>query len=78
MRESAGLNNYYAVILLPTTWQYEWMEAFLHIMGNEELMFSDFEGNSGKRGYSRVGDATTPARWQSWRRWRERRSRQER
>ncbi|MBK7387132.1 MAG: hypothetical protein IPI63_10610 [Methanothrix sp.] len=55
VRESAGLNNYYAVILLPTTWQYEWMEAFLHIMGNEELMFSDFEGNSGKRGYSRVG-----------------------
>lgn len=55
VRESAGLNNYYAVILLPTTWQYEWMEAFLHIMGNEELMFSDFEDNSGKRGYSRVG-----------------------
>ncbi|MFZ2377377.1 MAG: Nre family DNA repair protein [Methanothrix sp.] len=55
VRESAGLNNYYAVILLPTTWQYEWMEAFLHIMGNEELMFSDFEGNGGKRGYSRVG-----------------------
>ncbi|MGB3920536.1 Nre family DNA repair protein [Methanothrix sp.] len=55
VRESAGLNNYYAVILLPTTWQYEWMEAFLHIMGNEELMFSDFEGNGGKRGYSQVG-----------------------
>ncbi len=37
VREFASLNNYYAVLLLPTAWQYEWMEAFLRIMGNEEL-----------------------------------------
>ena len=55
VREFASLNNYYAVLLLPTAWQYEWMEAFLRIMGNEELLFSDFETNGGKRGYSRVG-----------------------
>ena len=55
VREFASLNNYYAVLLLPTPWQYEWMEAFLRIMGNEELIFSDFEGNGGKKGYSRVG-----------------------
>lgn len=55
VREFASLNNYYAVLLLPTLWQYEWMEAFLRIMGNEELLFSDFETNGGKRGYSRVG-----------------------
>jgi hypothetical protein len=55
VREFASLNNYYAVLLLPTAWQYEWMEAFLRIMGNEELVFSDFETNGGKRGYSRVG-----------------------
>lgn len=55
VREFASLNNYYAVLLLPTAWQYEWMEAFLRIMGNEELIFSDFESNGGKKGYSRVG-----------------------
>ena len=55
VREFASLNNYYAVLLLPTAWQYEWMEAFLRIMGNEELIFSDYESNGGKKGYSRVG-----------------------
>jgi len=53
--EFSSLNNYYAIILMPTAWQYEWMEAFLHIMGREELIFSDFEHNYGKRTYSSVG-----------------------
>jgi len=55
VREFSSLNNYYAVLLLPTAWQYEWMEAFLHILGNEELIFSDYENNGGKKSYSRVG-----------------------
>ena len=55
VREFSSLNNYYAVLLLPTAWQYEWMEAFLHILGPEELIFSDYENNGGKKGYSRVG-----------------------
>jgi len=55
VREFASLNNYYAVLLLPTAWQYEWMEAFLRILGNEELIFSDYEHNTGRKGYSRVG-----------------------
>jgi DNA repair protein NreA len=55
VREFRSLNNYYAVLLLPTAWQYEWMEAFLHILGNEEMIFSDYEHNGGKKGYSRVG-----------------------
>jgi hypothetical protein len=55
VREFSSLNNYYAVLLLPTAWQYEWMEAFLHILGHEELIFSDYESNGGKKGYSRVG-----------------------
>jgi len=55
VREFSSLNNYYAVLLLPTAWQYEWMEAFLHILGGEELIFSDYENNAGKKGYSRVG-----------------------
>ncbi|MGC9517753.1 MAG: Nre family DNA repair protein [Methanomicrobiales archaeon] len=53
--EFSSLNNYYAVILIPSEWQYEWMEAFLHVLGNEEVIFSDYETNSGKKGYSSVG-----------------------
>ncbi|MCE5215323.1 MAG: Nre family DNA repair protein [Methanobacterium sp.] len=53
--EYSSLNNYYAVILIPLEWQFEWMEAFLHVMGREELIFSDYENNSDKKSYSRVG-----------------------
>jgi hypothetical protein len=55
VHESTTLNNRYAVLLLPTGWQYEWMEAFLKIMGNEEMIFSDHETGAGKTGYSTVG-----------------------
>jgi hypothetical protein len=55
VHEFSSLNNYYSVLLLPIAWQYEWMEAFLHILGKEELVFSDFEHNAGKKGYSSVG-----------------------
>lgn len=55
VREFASLNNYYAVILLPTPWQYEWMEAFLHVLGREQIIFSDYEYYNGKKEYSRVG-----------------------
>lgn len=53
--EFSSLNNYYAILLLPSEWQYEWIEAFLHVLGREELIFSDYENNGGKKGYSRVG-----------------------
>lgn len=53
--EFGSLNNHYVVILTPTFWQFEWMEAFLHILGREELIFSDYEHNEGKKGYSKVG-----------------------
>ncbi|VVB98279.1 Uncharacterised protein [uncultured archaeon] len=55
VHEFSSLNNYYAVILTPSAWQYEWTEAFLHVLGNEELVFSDYETNRGKKGYSTVG-----------------------
>jgi hypothetical protein len=51
----SSLHNTYAVILLPTSWQYEWIEAFLGILGHEEMIFSDHEGPRGKKGYSSVG-----------------------
>lgn len=53
--EFRSLHNYYSVILTPTPWQYEWMEAFLKIRGNEEMLFSDHELLTGKKEYSQVG-----------------------
>jgi hypothetical protein len=55
VHESSTLSNRYAVLLLPTGWQYEWMEAFLHVLGNEELVFADHETGAGKTAYSTVG-----------------------
>jgi hypothetical protein len=55
VHEFDSLNNHYSVLLLPTGWQYEWMEAFLRIIGNEELIFADYEGHRGKHEYSKVG-----------------------
>jgi hypothetical protein len=55
VHEYSSLNNNYAVLLMPTGWQYEWSEAFLHVLGNEELVFSDHEGTRKKTGYSPLG-----------------------
>jgi hypothetical protein len=55
VHEYSSLNNNYAVILMPTGWQYEWSEAFLHVLANEELVFSDHEGNRKKTEYSPLG-----------------------
>jgi len=53
--EFSSLNNYYAVLLMPTPWQYEWIEAFIHVMGDEEMVFSDHEHWKPKKEYSSVG-----------------------
>lgn len=53
--EFRAFNNYFAVLLTPTIWQYEWMEAFIKIMGEEVALFADHELNSGKKEYSSVG-----------------------
>ena len=53
--EFSSLNNYYAIILTPAEWQYEWFEAFIKVLGGEEMMFSDYETNSNKTEYSCVG-----------------------
>jgi DNA repair protein NreA len=55
VREFSSLHNNYAVILMPTGWQYEWSEAFLRVLGNEELVFSDHEGRKKKTQYSHLG-----------------------
>jgi hypothetical protein len=55
VHEFSSLCNYYTVLLIPTAWQHEWMEAFLHIISGEEMVFSDFEAFAGKKSYSSVG-----------------------
>ena len=55
VHEFSSLNNNYAVILLPTGWQYEWSEAFLKVLGNEELVYSDHEIRKKKTEYSHLG-----------------------
>jgi hypothetical protein len=55
VHQFSSLHNNYAVILMPTGWQYEWSEAFLKVLGNEELVFSDHEGNKKKTEYSHLG-----------------------
>lgn len=53
--EYSSLHNYYAILEIPTPWQYEWMEAFLDIKGKGTMIFTDYENNKGKKEYSRVG-----------------------
>ncbi|WP_294967683.1 Nre family DNA repair protein [uncultured Methanosphaera sp.] len=53
--EFESLNNYYAILEMPTPWQYEWMEAFLKVNGRKSMIFTDCEHNKGKKEYSRVG-----------------------
>ena len=55
VHEFSSLHNNYAVLLMPTGWQYEWSEAFLRVLGNEELVFSDHEGHKKKTEYSPLG-----------------------
>ena len=55
VHEFSSLHNNYAVILLPTGWQYEWSEAFLRVLGNEELVYSDHEVHQKKTEYSHLG-----------------------
>jgi len=53
--EFSSLNNYYIVILTPTPWQYEWIEAFIGVMGENTVIFGDSEQFRPKKEYSSVG-----------------------
>jgi hypothetical protein len=53
--EYSSLYNRYKVLLVPTPWQYEWVEAFFHVIGQEEVIFADHEGHRPKKTYSTVG-----------------------
>ncbi len=53
--EFESLHNYYAILEIPSPWQYEWMEAFLDANGQGTMIFTDYEQYEKKKEYSRVG-----------------------
>ncbi|MBI2145281.1 hypothetical protein HYU18_03060 [Candidatus Woesearchaeota archaeon] len=54
--ETFSLNNKFVIILLPTVWKYEWIEAFFpSIIGEKLEIFGDCEHHEGKKEYSSVG-----------------------
>lgn len=53
--EFKSYNNFFAILLLPTGWQYEFLEAFIRVMGSEEVMFSDWEPFRGRKEYASIG-----------------------
>jgi hypothetical protein len=53
--EFSALKNNFLILLMPTPWQYEWMEAFIRVLGNEDIIFGDWESYNGKKEYSSVG-----------------------
>ena len=61
--ESTTLNNRFIVILMPTMWRYEWIEAFFpSIIGDKLEIFGDFERFKRKTEYSSVGGCYYSAR----------------
>lgn len=53
--EFKSFNNYFIVLLTPTNWQYEFLEAFIRVMENEEHLFSDWEPYHGRKKYASIG-----------------------
>jgi len=53
--EYNAMNTHFLILLLPTPWQYEMLEAFIKVLGNEELVFSDYELYKGRADYASIG-----------------------
>lgn len=53
--EFGTLENYFAILLTPTSWQYEFLEVFLGVMGQSEMIFSDWEPYGGRTKYAGMG-----------------------
>lgn len=61
--ESTSLNNRFIVMLMPTMWRYEWIEAFFPSIVSEKLeIFGDCERFERKTEYSPVGGCYYSAR----------------
>ncbi len=54
--ETTHLNNKFIIILTPTLWQYETLEAFFpQIIGDRLEIYGDSEGYEGKKSYALIG-----------------------
>ena len=53
--EFEQMKNKFVVLLTPNSWQYEFLEAFIRVFGNEEILFSDYEHFHGRKDYASIG-----------------------
>ncbi len=53
--EFGTMNTYFSILLMPTSWNYEFLEAFMRIFGREELIFSDWEPYGERKTYASMG-----------------------
>ncbi len=53
--EFSAYSNYFAILLTPASWQYEFLEAFIRVLGSEEVIFSDWEPFAGRKEYASIG-----------------------
>jgi hypothetical protein len=65
--ESIYLDNVFEILMLPQQWSYESMEAWYpgtvwNPAGNSVAIFSDWEGNNGRRTYASIGGCYYSAR----------------
>jgi hypothetical protein len=60
--EFSSFSNAYYVLMMPVEWQYEFIEAFIHVLGREEIIFSDHESYFGRKDYAQIGGCYYAAR----------------
>jgi hypothetical protein len=65
--ESQYLDNIFEVLMIPSAWSYESMEAWYpgtvwNPHGREKVIFSDWEGNNGRKTYAEIGGCYYSAR----------------
>ena len=60
--ENFSLQNRFEILMMPSTWQYEVIESFIHVFGSEPLMFADHETHFKKRYYSPIAGGYYAAR----------------
>lgn len=60
--EFESFRNRFLVLMFPSLWQYNSIEAFIKVLGNEIAMFGDFERFEPKKGYSPMGGCYYSAR----------------
>jgi len=65
--ESQYLDNVFEILMIPSAWSYESMEAWYpgtvwNPNGRSTMIFSDYEGNSGRTTYAQIGGCYYSAR----------------